>query len=81
MRSDDFDALVASVLRAQREGRLPTTPTREQRISWVYGESQLSGAGLTREQCASIVDDIDRRRAAAEELTALTQDPGGDLEF
>ena len=38
--------------------KLPDRPvTREQRISWVYGNCALSNPDITREMCEKIVDE------------------------
>lgn len=55
--SDDerLNNLVAEVKRLQAEGKLPTEPTREQRVSWVYGNCKLSNENVTREMCERAV--------------------------
>lgn len=52
----DYEELLATVRRLQTEGRLPTRPTREQRISWAYGQTKLENSKVKREDAIRAVD-------------------------
>ena len=51
-----YQELLAEVQRLQAEGRLPKRPTREQRISWAYGQTKLENDKVTREDAIRAVD-------------------------
>lgn len=52
----NYQELLAEVHRLQAEGRLPKRPTREQRISWAYGQTKLENDKVTREDAIRAVD-------------------------
>ena len=57
MASDKtYEELVAEVKRLQAKGCLPKEPTREQRISWAYGQTKLENSAVTREDAMRAVD-------------------------
>lgn len=51
-----YEQLLAEVRQLQAEGRLPTRPTREQRISWAYGQTKLENDKVTLEDAIRAVD-------------------------
>jgi hypothetical protein len=51
-----YEQLVAEVKRLQKEGTLPREPTREQRISWAYGQTKLENDDVTLEDAIRAVD-------------------------
>ena len=51
-----YQELLAEVQRLQAEGRLPKRPTREQRISWAYGQTKLENDKVTLEDAIRAVD-------------------------
>ena len=53
-----YQELLAEVQRLQADGQLPRRPTREQRISWAYGQTKLENDKVTREDAVRAVDSI-----------------------
>jgi hypothetical protein len=51
-----YENLVAEAKRLQREGALPSEPTREQRISWAYGQTKIENSEVTLEDAIRAVD-------------------------
>lgn len=51
-----YEDLVAEAKRLQKEGTLPSEPTREQRISWAYGQTKIENSDVTREDAIRAVD-------------------------
>jgi hypothetical protein len=51
-----YEELVIEAKRLQAEGALPKEPTREQRISWAYGQTKLENSAVTREDAVRAVD-------------------------
>lgn len=43
----EFEDLLAEIKRLQESGRLPKSPTEEERISWAYGNVALSNPNVT----------------------------------
>lgn len=64
-----LDELFSEVKRLRDEGRIPTSPTREERVSWVYGNCVLSNPLVTREMVEAAVDAAEGRRARRVEIT------------
>jgi hypothetical protein len=54
--ANDYEILLARVKELQAEGKLPTTPTREQRISWAYGQTKLENVKVTMNDAVQAVD-------------------------
>ena len=54
--TNDYEALLARVKELQSQGKLPTTPTREQRISWAYGQTKLENVKVTLSDAVEAVD-------------------------
>jgi hypothetical protein len=53
---DSYESLVEEAKRLQEEGTLPKEPTREQRISWAYGQTKIENSAVTREDAVQAVD-------------------------
>jgi hypothetical protein len=53
--SRTYEQLKAKVLQLQQEGRLPTWPTDEQRVDWVYGNTKIENDAITREMVEQAV--------------------------
>jgi hypothetical protein len=51
-----YDVLMQQIVRMQAEGKLPTKVTREQMVDWVYGNSAIENADVTREIVERAVD-------------------------
>lgn len=51
-----YENLVAEAKRLQKEGTLPSEPTREQRISWAYGQTKIENSAVTLEDAIRAVD-------------------------
>lgn len=51
-----YENLVAEAKRLQKEGALPSEPTREQRISWAYGQTKIENSAVTRDDAIRAVD-------------------------
>ncbi len=51
-----YDLLKMSIRLLGRAGRLPESPTREQRIDWAYGSAVIENPKVTREMVARAVD-------------------------
>jgi len=51
-----YEELIAEAKRLQATGVLPKDPTREQRISWAYGQTKLENPAVTREDAVRAVD-------------------------
>jgi hypothetical protein len=51
-----YEQLVAEAKRLQAQGSLPKEPTREQRISWAYGQTKLENSDVTRSDAIRAVD-------------------------
>lgn len=54
--ANNYEQLLARVKELQAEGKLPTTPTREQRISWAYGQTKLENVKVTLDDAVRAVD-------------------------
>lgn len=54
MRS--YESLKAEVQKLQSEGKVPTTPTREQRIDFAYGNAVIENSDVTIEMATKAVD-------------------------
>lgn len=54
--ANNYEQLLARVKELQVEGKLPTTPTREQRISWAYGQTKLENVKVTIDDAVRAVD-------------------------
>jgi hypothetical protein len=54
--ANTYEQLLAQVKDLQSAGKLPTTPTREQRISWAYGQTRLENAKVTLQDAVDAVD-------------------------
>lgn len=55
--SKSYEELLAEVRRLQDAGKLPTRPTREQRIDWAYGNTKIENSAVTREMAERAVDE------------------------
>jgi hypothetical protein len=53
---NSYEDLLARVKELQAEGKLPTTPTREQRISWAYGQTKIENAKVEMADAIRAVD-------------------------
>lgn len=51
-----YDALKEQTLKLIAQGKLPSTPTREQRIDIAYGNAAIENDDVTREMVADAVD-------------------------
>lgn len=51
-----YDELKARTLKLISEGKLASTPTREQRIDIAYGNAKIENEAITREMVAAAVD-------------------------
>lgn len=51
-----YDELLAEVRVLQDAGKLPTRPTRDQRIDWAYGNTKIENSTITREMAERAVD-------------------------
>ncbi|MGC4064920.1 MAG: hypothetical protein QM784_09815 [Polyangiaceae bacterium] len=51
-----YEQLVAEVKRLQAQDSLPKEPTREQRISWAYGQTKLENDDVTWSDAIRAVD-------------------------
>lgn len=51
-----YEDLIAEAKKLQDEGTLPRKPTREQRISWAYGQTKLENSDVTRQDAVRAVD-------------------------
>lgn len=51
-----YDELLTEVMRLQDEGKLPTHVTRDQAISWVYGNMKIENERTTVEMATKAVD-------------------------
>jgi predicted HAD superfamily Cof-like phosphohydrolase len=62
--SDDpeLNALAAEVKRLMDEGKISRYPSREEKISWVYGNCKLSNENVTREMVEAAVDEAERKK-------------------
>lgn len=57
-----WDELAAEIRRLRAEGKIGNELTREERISWVYGNCALSNPRITREMVERVVDEADAKR-------------------
>jgi len=55
-----LDYYLTEVKRLQEKGELPTQPTREQRINWVFGNCKLSNPDVTMEMVERAVDAMEK---------------------
>jgi hypothetical protein len=53
---NDYEELKAKVQSLLAAGRIPATPTREQRIDFAYGNTKIENAEITREMAVQAVD-------------------------
>lgn len=53
---NDYEDLKAKVQSFLAAGRIPSTPTREQRIDFAYGNTKLENAEITRDMAVQAVD-------------------------
>ncbi|MEJ7597786.1 MAG: hypothetical protein WKG01_07755 [Kofleriaceae bacterium] len=51
-----YDELKHRVLELIAQGKLPSTPTREQRIDIAYGNARIENSAVTREMVERAVD-------------------------
>lgn len=51
-----YEQLLAEVQKLQSDGRIPTQPTREQRVDWAYGNTKIENADVTREMAENAVN-------------------------
>jgi hypothetical protein len=51
-----YEELLSEVRRLQDAGRLPTRPTRDQRIDWAYGNTKIENTDITREMAERAID-------------------------
>jgi hypothetical protein len=63
-----YEELLSEVCRLQDEGKLPVRLTREERISFVYGNVKLSNDNITREMVERAVDEKILAEAEGKEL-------------
>jgi hypothetical protein len=54
--STTYDELKARVLQLTAEGKLPSVPTREQRIDFAYGNTKIENDDVTRDMVVRAVD-------------------------
>lgn len=58
-----YENLVAEAKKLQKAGTLPIEPTREQRISWAYGQTKIENSDVTREDAVRAVDSKTSKQA------------------
>lgn len=51
-----YEELLVQVRALQDKGKLPTRPSREQRISWAYGQTKIENSKVTMEHAVRAVD-------------------------
>jgi hypothetical protein len=54
--NNSYEDLVREAKRLQERGDLPRNPSREQRISWAYGQTKLENSDVTRDDAVRAVD-------------------------
>ena len=52
-----LDEMILRVKQLQQAGLLPIKSTKEQAISWVYGNTKLANEGITYEMVAKAVEE------------------------
>lgn len=52
-----YDQLLEEVRTLQDQGRLPSRPTRDQRIDWAFGNTKIENADVTRDMAERAVDE------------------------
>jgi len=53
---NEYEDLKAKVQALLALGKIPATPTREQRIDFAYGNTKIENAEVTREMAVQAVD-------------------------
>lgn len=53
-----YEELAAEVRALQAAGKLPTAPTKEQRIDWAYGQTKMENERVTRDHARRAVDRV-----------------------
>lgn len=61
--SESIEELIRKVEVLRAEGKIPPGVTREERISWVYGNCKLSNPLVTREMVEAAVDGVSEKQA------------------
>jgi hypothetical protein len=51
-----YEKLLSEVRRLQDKGDLPTRPTKEQRISWAYGQTKIENSKVTMDDAVRAVE-------------------------
>lgn len=51
-----YEKLLSEVRRLQDQGDLPTRPTKEQRISWAYGQTKIENSKVTMDDAVRAVE-------------------------
>lgn len=51
----NYEELKRQIQQLQREGKLPSEPTHEQRVDWAYGNTALDCEGVTRDMAERAV--------------------------
>jgi hypothetical protein len=53
-----YEQLKIQIIDLQKANKLPTEPSREERISWAYGNAVIENAEVTRVMAEKAVDQI-----------------------
>jgi len=56
MTTKTYEELRKEVRRLQDAGKLPTQPSRAQRVDWAYGQTKIENSNVTRADAEAGVD-------------------------